>query len=302
MAVSVVEQEMAVSWTPISDRIEPVTTCLPVASTHALTRWPVAAGLGSVEVNTPPILTGLPLSVAAFAISPCTSTPADDMTLTTEDGITVGLDDSVTRAEDTDTLSTEDGVIVATDESATVATDDRATVLLVRVTCTADDGVTDTAPPTDEIATASAAIVEVTALDPAETQAVLAPFMMLNAPEVTEVTAGPDDRVTVKPEEGVIVTAEDGVTRCDALREEIATTSADMVEVTALEPATTFAVLAPLMMLNEPEVTEVMVDMLTAGSDDRVTVKTEDGATVTAEDGVTVATDDKATVLLVRVT
>lgn len=56
---------------------------------------------------------------------------------------------------------------------------------------------------------------------------------------------------------------------------ESATTSALIVEVTVEEPATTVAVLAPLMIEMEPEETEVMVgfdDRITVGLDDRVTV------------------------------
>lgn len=69
---------------------------------------------------------------------------------------------------------------------------------------------------------------------------------------------------------------------------ENATTSADIVEVTVLEPATTLAVLAPEMIDTEPEEIDAIVGLL-----DKITVGLDDSVTVP---------DDTATVLLVRVT
>lgn len=165
--------------------------------------------------------------------------PDENSTLTTEDGV-------IERAEDGVNCNTDDGVMLAADDSVTVP--DETATALVKVTCTADEGVTDTAPPTEEIATTSAGIVDVTALDPAETQAVLPPFIMVNAPDETEATAMAEDGVTVaeeiatlavRAEEGVIVTAPPNV--------DSATVRADMVEVMGLEPAVTHAVLLPLI-------------------------------------------------------
>jgi len=62
---------------------------------------------------------------------------------------------------------------------------------------------------------------------------------------------------------------------------EMATTRAAIVEVTALDPATTLARLEPFEITTVPEVSDVIVGLL---------------------DSVTVATEDRATVLLVRVT
>jgi len=82
--------------------------------------------------------------------------------------------------------------------------------------------------------------------------------------------------------------------------------------VTALDPATTFAVLAPLMIETAPEETEVMVgfeDRITVGLDDRMTVGLLDNVTVpedmavteplpnvTALDRITVGLDESVTV------
>jgi hypothetical protein len=227
----------------------------------------------------PPILTGLPLSVAALATSPITEKMLDGMTVgfedsvtvATLDGITVGFEDRVNVPDETEIA--EDGITVK---------------LLDGVTVAFDESVTPTRPPTVESATTMADMVEVTALDPADTQAVFAPLMIETAPDETEVIDGNDERmtvgllesvtvpllidsalemandgalesVTVQTLDGITVGFEDSVimplliaraleipTETDSGPSvESATTSAAMVDVTALEPATTLAWLAP---------------------------------------------------------
>lgn len=92
---------------------------------------------------------------------------------------------------------------------------------------------------------------------------------------VENATVKLEDGVTVNAEEITVeaVIAEDSVTILPSV--ENATTSADIVDVTPLEPAKTLAVLAPATIEIAPDVTEVIV-----GLEDRVTVATEDSATV----------------------
>ena len=100
------------------------------------------------------------------------------------------------------------------------------------------------------------------------------------------IVVGFEDRITVGLDESV--TVPDEIVAEIGPSVDRATTKADMVDVTTLDPATTFAVLAPLMIETAPEDTEVMV-----GLDDRITVGLLDKVTVP---------DDTLTVLLVRVT
>lgn len=74
------------------------------------------------------------------------------------------------------------------------------------------------------------------------------------------------------------------VTITPAPFEDIATTSADIVDVTVDEPARTVAVFAPEMIEIAPDETDVIV-----GFDDRITVGLEDRITVGLLDSVTVA-------------
>lgn len=227
-------------------------------------------------------MTGLPLSVAALATSPMIETMLDGMTVGLEERITVGLLDGVIVTidegmtvgfEESVTVQTLDAITVGLDESVMVPeeteiADDGITVkLLDGVTVALEERVTPMGLPTLDSATTSADMVEVTALDPAVTQAVLPPLMIDTAPDETDVIVGLDERMTVGFDESVTVQTLDGMTvgfdervmvplliesalDMPAVTEsgpsvDKATTSAAMVEVTALDPATTVAWLAP---------------------------------------------------------
>ena len=119
------------------------------------------------------------------------------------------------------------------------------------LTATVPVETTLTMPPMDEIATARAGMVDVTALDPADTHAVLPPLISAKVPDDTEVIVGLDDSVALS----------------GPLADENATISAGIVDVTGLEPAVTQAVLPPLISVMAPDDTEA-----TVGLDDSVTV------------------------------
>lgn len=100
----------------------------------------------------------------------------DNVTVKTLDAITVGFDDNVT-------VNTDEGMTVVFDERVTVP-EETFTVLLVKVTCTAEDGVTRL----------------VTAVDSATVKA------------LDGITVGFDDKVTVKTLDGRTVGLLDKVT------------------------------------------------------------------------------------------
>lgn len=285
-------------------------------------------------------------------------TPLDSVTVATDDGIVVGFEDRVT-------VGLDESVNVP--EETAIADDGITVKLLDGVTVAFDDRVTPMALPTVDSATTRADMVEVTALDPAVTQAVLPPLMIETAPDETDVIDGNEERITVGFEESVTVPlliaialdiandgAEESVTvqtlegmtvgfddsvmvpeliaRALEMPTETdsgpsvdsATTSAAMVDVTALDPATTVAWLAPPTpprietwldpavvtekLLNEEMATasagdaEVTVAvttpatlapfaMATMPDDSDVIVGLDESVTVTADDGVTVTAD-----------
>jgi hypothetical protein len=281
-------------------------------------------------------------TVFVTAVESATVNADDGITVGLDDKITVGFEESVTAAappnverattspdiDDVTALGVLDATVTkavfaplmietAPDETdVIVGLDDKMTVGLLESVTVPDETATMLLPVTEtekllneEIATASAGDAELTCA--VTTPTVFAPLAMAIVPDETEVIVGFDESVTVNADDGITVGLDESVT---AFCGESVTTSADIVDVAALDATVTYAVLAPLMMETAPDETEVIVgfdERITVGFDESVTVPDDiavmlvtavESATVIADDGVTVPEETATTLLPVVVT